>query len=593
MGYIKGAYEWQTKNLPLHHVVIRNVDTKEETIVTSGNVTIGYSDKVAQPYGNKIEAYFYFETVTEDMKLCFWDGVNLQFEEVTNKTIYYDYASYPPKKTIVNGNGLISAGSICGAIASSVNNLVICQGSNIFRVNIDDAVESGYAVYRAYVPNTVLNPESNIATETQVTLYNVENLLMQIRYCKIPTELKTLYPFDVYVKNTKAITFEWDNSIPAPYYEGQRRDNAGDGTLLNVSNVLKIWDAEGTEKNITLPGSNESYELSVADLSDFSVGDIHYKLTSIANNDFTLSLEESFILVGQTDAPDIISVSQDNFPTVNWNCSNQISWQMVIKQGDELIYDSGMKAGNIQSFKVPVFVENGAYSIEMRALNRYGLYTGWNSMSFNLNPAAPSAPTGIIASPNSHYGITVSCIVPTDAGTLYVVRRDNADSKAIVLGEYYEGFTDYNVALNKSYEYSVRNYLQGCADGPYIDGTVRATGAVIRDPEDKLNYIKISMSEREFDVIKTESKSDTLFQCIGRKYPIAELGEWITSQRDFVGYVSDEDYSKLVNIKLNRKSIYLQIDNEVIPCYLSFSDNGAYVSGGRNLKFSVTRIDGE
>lgn len=593
MGYIKGAYEWQTKELHLHHIVLKNAETKEETIVTSGDVKYGSNAEESEPYEEIIDAYFYFESITEDMRLCFWDKAELQLQNATHKKIEWIWKA-GDKKTVTDGSGTGSAkGSICHGPSSFYNSgnttSIITPGSNLYKVDMDDAVDTGYALFSSSA-RPVYDSETKITTEYQVTIPNVEDLVLTIRYCKIPTILETLYPYDVYVKNTKAITFEWINDVPTPYYAGQKRDKT---EIFNASNVLRIWDSVGTTKEYTLTGDSNSYQLSTDVLSDLAIGQINYSLKSIANNGVELELTEKFILVGQTDAPDIVSVSQDNFPTISWNCLNQISWQMVIKQGENLVYDSGMKAGNIQSYKVPVFIESGAYSIEMRALNQFGLYTGWNSMSFNLNPPKPSAPTSIIISPNSHFGISISCVPPADAGTLYVVRRDDSNSKSTVIGEYYEGFTDYNVALNKSYEYTVRNYTGGSADGSFIDGTVRASGAVIRDPENKLNYINVWKSENEFDVIPEEEKSDALIQVIGRKYPVAEFGEWITSVRRFYGHVSAEDYKKLVAIKLNRKNVILQTDNEVFPCYMEFKDNGKYVDGGRNLQFSFTRIDGE
>lgn len=591
MGYIKGAYEWQTKELHLHHVVLRNAETHEETVVTSGDIWYGCNSESLHSYDEIIDARFYFESITEDMKLCFWDLATLQIQNVTNKKIEWTPEG---KKTVTDGIGsAVAYASICGGPASIYNagnkSTAITAGSNIYYLAIDEAVNTGYAVFTT-TARPYFDSETGITTEYQITVPNIEDLVLTIRYCKIPTVLETLYPYDIYAKNTKPITFEWVNSVPEPYYAGQRRDKT---ELYNASSVLRIWDSDGNTKEYTLPGSATSYELSTSVLSTFAIGQINYSLKSIANNGVELELTEQFTLVGQTDAPDIISVSQDNYPVISWSCASQISWQMIIKQGDVLVYDSGMKAGSEQTYRVPVFIENGAYSVEMRALNAYGIYTGWNSMSFVINPDKPNAPTGVITSPNSHFGISVSCIPPVDAGTLYVVRRDDSNSKSVVIGEYYEGFVDYNVALNKSYEYTVRNYTGGSADGPFVDGTVRANGAVIRDPEDKLNYINVWKSENEFDVIPEEEKSDALVQVIGRKYPVAELGEWITSVRRFYGHVSAEDYKKLVAIKLNRKNVILQTDNEVFPCYMEFRDNGKYVDGGRNLQFSFTRIDGE
>lgn len=229
----------------------------------------------------------------------------------------------------------------------------------------------------------------------------------------------------------------------------------------------------------------------------------------------------------------------------------------------------------------------------MRALNNYGFYTEWGSSIFTLNPPKPDAPTNIIVSANNDFGISVYCNAPSDAGTLYVVKRDSENGISKVIGEYYDGFVDVNVPLNKNYEYTVRNYVTGYADGIWCDGVVAASGIVLRDAKEITDYVHVWENSSEFDVINEDSKSDVLVRCIGREYPVEEFGEWLTSSRSIQCCISMEDYNHLVKMKAQNQDIIFQNNNEVFRCYMEVKDNGVHASGKREVNITITRIDGD
>lgn len=421
-------------------------------------------------------------------------------------------------------------------------------------------------------------------TNTYVEFSNIEDIYISLFIEDIDIYVQPNYPLDVYVRKDRNSVITWDVFNSA---------NRSSDYLYPVESIITINDSYGHTANFTITGTDKYKDISVSDWNALSVGKCTGTIQVNTNYDRIGIAEFAFDLIGQSDAPDIISVTQNSYPTISWNCDNQISWELIIKQDNKIVYQTGMKAGSDKEYTLPKLLNNGNYSIEMRALNNYGIYTGWSSYSLILNPPAPESPNNVIVSANTKFGITVECEPIETEGKLLVVRRKSGEAEEVI-GEYTKDFLDCWVSLNEPYEYTIRHYLQGYADGDWIDGIVKANGVVIRDSNDYLNFVHVWMSDESDDTYRiTEERSDALVQCVGRTYPVAEFGEWLTSIRTFSGYVSEEDFIKLLKIKDEGLSVLIQSDKEVMPCYMELSDAGKHVKGGRMIDFKMTRIDGE
>lgn len=195
-------------------------------------------------------------------------------------------------------------------------------------------------------------------------------------------------------------------------------------------------------------------------------------------------------------------------------------------------------------------------------------------------------------SATNKYGVSVNSNIP-EGVTPYVVRREKGD-KPVILGKYIDGFTDYTVKLNKAYEYSVRTYNVGFTDNDYTTVIVDAKGVVIRDCRDKENFVNIFMDSTYFDYKRNDSIASSLIKCLGRPYPIKEKGEWITTTRNIKGYVSNNDYNKLVDMALNSEKVYLQTDNDFMTCSIEVNYESKYFAGdGLFVSVNLTRIEDE
>ena len=454
--------------------------------------------------------------------------------------------------------------------------------------------DNNVAIYKLYWPDPTSNPEYIIVKLNAAhygsewwygTIYNIQNSVLEVLCEPLDFNIQNVYPLDVNCRNDRTINIAWD-------YTNPRVGSLGSNVFYYPTESTVTVTQGQTVKTFT---TTESYISCPIPANELTPGEATYKVTLTSNYGYSFdSPEQTFTLIGQTSAPEITNITQDSFPTITWNCADQAAWELLIKDNNSVVYHSEMKAGTEQSFTLPVMLEDGSYSVDMRALNIYGYYTDWGSYGFALSPTKPTAATNLIVSTNANYTVTIDCTAPEDAGTLYVVRRRTPNDKAEIIGEYNNGFTDYYVPVNTTYEYAVRNYVTGYADTDFIDATIKCPGVVIRDGEDLSRFIPLWKNDNEeFDVISNDSRSDTLVQCLGRKYPVNEIGEWLTSTRTFTAHVSSSDMLKLNDINLNSKCVYLQNKDECIPCKMEITDAGEYNGGGRIINFTLTRIDEE
>lgn len=420
---------------------------------------------------------------------------------------------------------------------------------------------------------------------TRYIEWDIDTFELEILLTDIDIYVEPTYPVSVYARNDRNLTVSWEVS---------NSDNRSEQYIWVTESTITITDSNNESVSYTITGNDLYHVFTPSDIEDLAVGECTVHVESTTNYGLVGEATWTFDLTGETDAPEITNVTQNSYPTITWNSDSQISWEMQISNAQGIVYKSGIVVGSEESFTVPKLLEDGDYSIEMRCVNVYGVMTGWSSYFLHLEPTKPDAPEGIIVSARTDFGVSVSCFDMETTGKLLAVRRKDENSTPVVLGEYNGSFVDYLIGLNDYHQYTIRNYVEGYADGDWIDGVVLASGVVIRNADDYSEFVNVWMSEDSISNFNIDDqRSDVLVQCVGRKYPIAERGEWITSRRSFSGFVTDEDFKKLTKMKLESNHVLLQSNGEFFPCYMEFGDNGEYITNGRILNFAMTRIDGD
>ena len=394
------------------------------------------------------------------------------------------------------------------------------------------------------------------------------------------------YPVDVNINKTSSTIFTWSTYTSTP-----------DGISLATppTKKHKIRYREKGSGVVHELSQTDDYNYQVVAANTFDIKHYEYQILAYTYNDAPIIGTEwkEFNVVGQNAAPSISGVTNNAIPTVSWTDQNQAAFEVRIKDVEQnIVYTSGLQVGTAQSYKINKMLANGQYIVEVRELNTYGIYSDWGSAPFTLNPSSVSAPTDIFVSVNNKYGVEISGTPAQSAQKTYVVRRIVGTDDIEIIGIYTGGiFTDYTAKGNTYYEYSLRNYNVAYADGAFTPVEVRVKEAVLQDGRDLTNFLDLSLSSNAvFNLVKTDEADRTLYKCLGRKYPVKEMGEWINSVRTFTAYVRHEDLDRLSDINLNAPKVYYMGDHEYYACDLSIEDEGAYVGGGRLIQFTLTRI---
>ena len=393
------------------------------------------------------------------------------------------------------------------------------------------------------------------------------------------------YPSNINIKNNIAHTFLWQNE---PRIDQQY---LGDTVyyLPCTSHSVEYRKVGGSSVTLSMTDSNYYQEIPA---NTFDIDHYEYRVHFYSYDSYELVTSWTpFNAIGQNAAPTINSVTNNAIPTIAWTDQNQAAFEIRIKDSNQqIIYQSGFIAGTAQSYRINQMLSNGSYTVEVRELNIYGLYSDWGSYYFTINPTAVTAPTNIFATVNNKYGVEISGTPVSGATKTYVVRREHGSDDIEIIGIYTGGiYVDYTAKANVFYEYTLRNYKNAYADGEWVPLQVVVDKVLIQDGRDRENFIKLTLSEdATFDVNWTEEVDRTLYSCLGRKYPVKEPGEWVNSIRTFTAYVDNMD--KLQDMNLHAHKVYLKSYKEYFAADMTIEDKGSYVGGGRIVAFTLTRI---
>ena len=607
---------------PFDHAVQINYNANDQetsrSTVTSGNVKFGYEqsswsgwDPVINPTNvNHYNVELWFQIPSDAYKYWyierfFWYRNAMGTSLNSSYTQYYYYSDYRTSSSTRDGTTITTGTASFNVGTSGDYNLPIFVYSNVtpddfsignytnslkFTETLINRVQREGSEYIKITltpiwKGTVQQSDDYFYSITQLNVLNLDNIIFGTTATPVLLNVEPIYPVNVYVRDDRDLIVDWNFS---------NNVNRSETYLYQTSNEVVITDKNGDSLTEGVSGSTESQvTFDAEDLDTLAVGHCTVSITVTSNYGTTGTATCEFELTGETNAPEITSVTQNSYPTITWTSENQTAWELQISNADGIVYKTGMVAGDDTSYTVPKLIEDGSYSLEMRCINEYGVVTAWSSYFLELSPTKPDAPTNIIVSARADFGISINCDAMETTGKLLAVRRKDSDSEPEVLGEYNGSFVDYLVGLDDPHEYTIRNYVEGYADGDWIDGTLAYKGVVIRDANDYSKYVHVWMSEAEnIRYINEDERTRSLARCVGRTFPVSELGEWQTVERSFTGYVSKEEFKKLQKMKLNSSHVLLQASEEYFPCDMTASDQGEY-SNGRIVNFKMTRIDGD
>lgn len=316
------------------------------------------------------------------------------------------------------------------------------------------------------------------------------------------------------------------------------------------------------------------------------------------DNDGTWSLWDKaiFTATGQTEAPHITGVTNESIPTVTWTVDSQDCFEVrLLDANGKYIYKSQLQMGaDVRSFKIPVMLDNGTYSVEVRALNEYGIYTAWSSYSFRIDLEKPAAPTNIFIALDNDFAVMVSGTAV--AGTItYVVRKDLVTGEIKVIDRYIGNtIKDYSAGFDHPYAYTLRAYggsdNAGFSDGEWLSIRIPIRNHVVLHNHNEMNiFVDMYKNSNDWNVSRSDSYDRVYAFTIGREHPVVERTDWNTSTRVFNAWVSDEDLVLLR--EMHNHDVYYRSDHESFLADIVIKEGDNYVNGGKLVNIKVTRLD--
>ena len=213
---------------------------------------------------------------------------------------------------------------------------------------------------------------------------------------------KTVSPSGIVIDATIINRFSWQHIIST-------------GTAQTKADLQ--WSADGTTWNTlaTVTGENQFYDVPA---DTFTSGTKYWRVRTY-NTDGTASewsAAAEFIAINAPSAPSIVIQSTGPRPRITWQTSEQEAYQLTLSSG----YASGTVYGADKSWRSPVYLADGSYTVRVRVQNQYGLWSDWGSAALPVSHTEGEAITLSVA------GSHVAALDWQTAGSydFYIVERD-------------------------------------------------------------------------------------------------------------------------------------------------------------------------
>ena len=142
------------------------------------------------------------------------------------------------------------------------------------------------------------------------------------------------------------------------------------------------WSADGATWNTlaTVMGENQYYDVPA---NTFPSGTKYWRVRTY-NTDNTASAwsdAAEFIAINAPSAPSIVIQSTGPRPRITWQTSEQEAYQLELSNG----YASGTVYGTEKSWRSPVYLADGSYTVRVRVQNQYGMWSEWSAAAMPVS----------------------------------------------------------------------------------------------------------------------------------------------------------------------------------------------------------------
>lgn len=178
---------------------------------------------------------------------------------------------------------------------------------------------------------------------------------------------KPVSPSGIVIDATIANRFSWKHIIST-------------GTPQSKADLQ--WSADGTTWNTlaTVAGENQYYDVPA---NKFTSGTKYWRVRTY-NTDGTPSEwsdKAEFIAINAPSAPSIVIQSTGPRPRITWQTTEQEAYQLTLSNG----YASGTVYGTEKTWRSPVYLADGSYTVRVRVQNKYGMWSEWSAAALPVS----------------------------------------------------------------------------------------------------------------------------------------------------------------------------------------------------------------
>nr|DAH23921.1 MAG TPA: Oligo alginate lyase [Caudoviricetes sp.] len=142
------------------------------------------------------------------------------------------------------------------------------------------------------------------------------------------------------------------------------------------------WSADGTTWNTlaTVTGENQYYDVPA---NKFTSGTKYWRVRTY-NTDGTASAwseKAEFIAINAPSAPSIVIQSTGPRPRITWQTTEQEAYQLTLSNG----YASGTVYGTNKTWRSPLYLADGNYTVRVRVQNKYGMWSEWGAAALPVS----------------------------------------------------------------------------------------------------------------------------------------------------------------------------------------------------------------
>lgn len=245
---------------------------------------------------------------------------------------------------------------------------------------------------------------------------------------------EAIFPNGVLIDSTKDNAFMWnhiiDTNTPQTKFDLQYTVNGTDWITLASETTSR--------QNYTVPANTFKDEQIKWRVRTYNTDGVSSSWSNIAG----------VVIKQAPDMPNLISVENKARPIIAWGAIGQEAFRIEVLSNNDIIYQSDLIVINKKQFKIPIYLNDGDYTIKLYITNKYGMESKPLIVNIAISTIKPPAP--IVTATNVDNGIKLTISKSSSDAKMYILRNGVPIKKLMNETEWF----DYSA--NKDNKYIVR-----------------------------------------------------------------------------------------------------------------------------------------